>query len=240
MFAMKPEWRLKLRLFAAKLMIKFGKLKHAEYSSAELKEIIDKYLPIGFKIDVPVGKGDLTLLEAQISMPKNCNVINIEILGSIIIGPVGSPIYRAHLIVKLEAHPIYEPATNTVSVDKVLVADMQLVNDEYAIIEDSRDLLSLLFPRPLQNLLSGTVKSAFGLMTGGVSDVASNYLKLYLSGSKQRVFDYHRPQIETLVNDFAKTDALRYELDPANFEEQLFCLYGKEVAVEDGLLRFKF
>ncbi|MFT6414511.1 MAG: hypothetical protein ACJASI_002646, partial [Glaciecola sp.] len=84
---MKPEWRLKLRLFTARILIKFGRLTHADYSCAELKEVVNKQLPETFKVDVPISKGELTLLQAEISMPKNQKAIHIELLGSIIIGP---------------------------------------------------------------------------------------------------------------------------------------------------------
>lgn len=237
---MKPDWRLKLRLFSARLLIKLGKLTHADYSSAELKAAVDKHLPETFQIEVPVSKGELCLLEAQISMPKKEALIDVHLLGSLLIGPPAKPIYRAHITIHLQAFPIYESENNTVKLDKLLVSNVQLVNDEYSIVEDSKELLGLLFPVPFQNLLTGTVKSAIGLLTGGGSDLAVDYMKLYLSGSKQRILDYHRPQIEALVSDFAQSEDLQYRLDPKEFEEHLFCLYGKEVLVEDGKLRFKF
>jgi len=237
---MKPKWRLKLRLFTAKILIKIGKLTHADYTSAELKQILDKHLPETFRIDVPKSKGELTLLQADISMDKKQNLINVQIFSSIVIGRFRNPIYRAHLTVKLAAYPTYEVATATVKLEKILVTNVQLVNDEYSIIEDSLELLDIFFPKNLQNLFTGTVKSAFGLMTAGGSDAAANYMKLYLSGSKQRILDYHRPQIEALVSDFARKEYLQYQLNTSVFEEHLFSLYGKKVIVEDGKLRFKF
>jgi hypothetical protein len=240
MYPMKLDWRLKLRLLTARILIRLGKLRHADYSAAELKEIVDKQLPETFDIDVPRSKGKLTLLQADISMRQNRGAINVELLGSILIGALGNPIYRAHLVIALDAYPIYDKATHTVKLDKLLVSDVQLVNDQYSIIEDSRELLSLFFPKPLQNLLSGSVKSAVGLITAGGSDTAASYMKLYLSGSKQRILDYHRPQIEALVSEFAQSEDMQYQLGTCDFEEHLFCLYGKTVLVEDGQLRFKF
>jgi hypothetical protein len=237
---MNPDWRLKLRLFIARILIKIGRLTHADYSAAELKNIVDNHLPETFDIDVPRGKGELTLMQADLSMPMNQNFINVELLGSMLIGSSANPIYRAHLIVVLNAYPIYDVPSKTVKLNKLLVSDVRLINDKYAIIEDSRDLLSLFLPKPLQSLVGDTVKSAFGIMTGGGSELASNYMKLYLSGSKQRILDYHRPQIETLVADFAKKEYLQYTLNHEVFEEHLFCLHGKNVLVENGMLRFKF
>jgi hypothetical protein len=237
---MKPEWRLKLRLITARILIKIGRLTHADYTAEELNELIAPHLPEKFNIDVPNAKGELTLLKAEVSMPYNEDYIKVQVLSSLLIGSLGNPIYRAHLIIQLKAYPTYDVATNTVKLDRLLVDDVRLVNDEYSILKDSRELLGLFFPKQLQNLFTGTFKSAFGLLTGGGSDAATNYVKLYLSGSKQRILDYHRPQIEAKVAEFASSEELQYQLDTNDFEEHLFTLYGKEVVVEQGQLRFKF
>lgn len=237
---MKPDWRLQLRLLSARILIKLGKLSHADYTPAQLTEAINLHLPETFKVDVPISKGELTLLKAKVSMPSQHKAINVDLLGSIIIGPVGTPIYRAHVSLKLDVYPIFDIASKTVKVDKMIARDVQLVNDQYAIVQDSRELLSLLLPKPLQSLLSDSVKSAIGFMTAGGSDLAANYMKLYLSGSKQRILDYHKPQIEALVHEFAQRDDLKYRIGSDTFEELVFQHYGKAVVVEDGHLRFKF
>jgi len=237
---LKPQWRLKLRLFSAKILIKMGKLRHASYSKAELKAIVDAYLPETFEIEVPQNKGELTLLKAELNLPRNKNVINLQLFSKLHIGAQSKPLYRAHIIIRLEVHPIYDAKSYTLRIDKMRLNDVQLVNDEYSLIEDSRDLLGIVFPKPLQGLLSETVMSAVGFITAGASDAAANYMKLYLSGSKQRILDYHKPQIETLVNAFAERDEAKYQLDTSNFEMYLFSVLGKKVVVEEGELRFKF
>lgn len=234
------QWRTKLRLIMARLLIKLGNLTHADYTAKELEEAAATLLPETFPIDVPVSKGELTLLSADITMPMDQTLMLVDVFGSVIIGPLGRPIYRAHVIVQLELSPIYDASTFCVKIDTMRVKDIKLVNDEYSIIETSRDLLGLVFPRPLQNLFTGTVKSAVGILTGGGSDLAANYMSLYLSGSKQKILDYHRPQIESLVNEMCKDEEMVYRLEETEFEEHLFRLYGKEVVVEQGKLRFKF
>jgi hypothetical protein len=144
------------------------------------------------------------------------------------------------VVVKLDAVPAYNIETKTVNIAKITVKDVVLVEDEYSIIESSRDLLGIIVPRPLQNLVTGTVKSAVGLLTAGTSDIASEYAKLYLSGSKQKILDYHRPQIESLVNELGQDKDFCYQLNDDDFEEHLFSLYGRQVLVEEGRLRFKF
>jgi hypothetical protein len=84
------------------------------------------------------------------------------------------------------------------------------------------------------------MKTAFSIMTGTTTSEANSYLQMYLSGSKQKVLDYHKPQIEKLIVDLAAGDDMQYSLDINDFEEGLFIQYGKEVIVEEGNLRFKF
>jgi len=236
----KPEWHLKARLLISRLLIKFGKLRHIDYTATELSDMANQYVPKTFSLESPIGNGELTLLEVQVKMPYQHNVLKVELLSSIIIGALTRPIYRAHVMIVMQAHPRYDTETNTVMISELNVKDVKLVNDEYMLIEDSRDILSLVFPKQLQNLVSGTVKTALGIMTGGGSDKVKDYLNLYLKGSKQSILAYHRPEIEGLVEQYAHQDKLQYQLKNAPFEEYLFCLYGKAVVVEDGVLRFKF
>lgn len=77
-------------------------------------------------------------------------------------------------------------------------------------------------------------------MTAGSSDLASDYLHIYLSGSKQKVLDYHKPQITQLIEEIKQDPELSYEMDEADWQEKLFREYGKQVIVEEGCVRFKF
>lgn len=78
------------------------------------------------------------------------------------------------------------------------------------------------------------------MVTAGMSDEAMAYLQLYLSGSKQRVLDYHKPQLEALITTLAEENYLEYPLDKSDWQELLFFYYGKTVAIEEQELRFKF
>lgn len=237
---MQRNWRLKCKLLFARLLIKLGKLTHADYSAKELAEFLRPHLPAEFAIDVPAGNGQLTLLEAEVKMRFRSTTVTVQLLGSLLIESMGNPIYRAHVVIVLEATPFYDTQNNVVKLSELLMDEVRLINDEYAILKDTQHILSAFVPRPFQNLVTGTMKSALGLITGGGSDAASNYLRLYLSGSKQRILDYHQPQLTKLVADLIHDEDFQYELDQSDWEEHLFSLYGKEVVVEDGQLRFKF
>lgn len=237
---MHNNWRIKCKLLVAKLLIKFGKLTHADYTADEISELISPYLPSTFKIEVPAGNGELTLLEAEVNIGYHNSTVSVQLLGSLVVESMGNPIYRAHLVINLEATPFYDVESKVVKLSQLNMVDVRLINDEYALLKDTQHLLSLFVPRPFQSLVTGTVKSALGIITGGGSDAASNYLKLYLTGSKQKILEYHRPQLSSLVADLIHDEDFQYELDTSDWEEYLFTLYGKEVVVEQGQLRFKF
>lgn len=237
---MQRNWRLKCKLLFARLLIKLGKLTHADYTPKELQAFISPHLPADFGIDVPAGNGKLELLEAEVKIGYQSTTVSVQLLGSLIIESMGNPIYRAHVVITLEATPFYDAESKIVKLSELLMDDVRLINDEYAILKDTQHILSNFVPRPFQNLVTGTMKSAIGLITGGGSEAASNYLKLYLSGSKQRILDYHKPQLVDLVADLVHDEDFQYELDQSDWEEHLFALYGKEVVVEEGQLRFKF
>lgn len=237
---MHNNWRLKCKLLMAKLLIKFGKLTHADYTAAEISELISPHLPSTFAIEVPAGNGELTLLEAEVSIGYKNSTVSVQLLGSLLVESMGNPIYRAHVVINLEATPFYDTETKVVKLSQLDMENVRLINDEYAILKDTQHILSAFVPRPFQNLLTGTVKSALGLITGGGSDAAANYLKLYLTGSKQKILEYHKPQLSSLVAELVHDEDLQYPLDTSDWEEYLFSLYGKEVVVEEGQLRFKF
>lgn len=234
------DWRTRLRIWTAKWLIRWGKLTHSDYTVDELNDLLAPHLPLNFDVDVPTGSGTLTLLEGQLSLPTDANRVDVQLLCAFDVNGKNSPLYRAHLIVTLQAIPDYDPETACVRICQLDVGEVRLVNDEYAFLNDSKDILNRLVPKPMQNLFMGTVLSTVGFMTAGGSDTLLNYLRLYLSGSKQRVLDYHRPQLTDLIQNLTRTDMLSYEMDDQDWQEYLFRRHGRQVLVEDGVLRFRF
>ena len=233
-------WRVKLRILLARLLIILRRLKHSDYTAEELSALFKPHLPQIIPVEVPYGNGKLTLQKAEVSMPFTQNKIQVQLFGSFLVESLANPIYRAHVIVLIEGVPHYDVINKTVRVKQVKITDVHLVNDEYALINDTQEIIANLVPRPMQNLLAGTMKSAMGLLTAGVSNAALSYLKLYLSGSKQKILDYHKPQLTKLVQDMTNDEDFCYELDMQDWQEMLFAKYGKTVNVEYGVLRFKF
>jgi hypothetical protein len=228
------------RLLLAKCLIRFKRLKHVDYSVEDISQLIEPHLPTSFPISVPKGDGRFSLSKAKITMPINTNYIQAEVLGSIEVTYLGNPIYRAHVVLVVQAKPKYDDTTKNVLLTDIRITDIHMLNDEYSILKDTSSLINLFVPSPVLSMVTGTMKTAFNIMTGTTASEANSYLQVYLSGSKQKVLDYHKPQIENIIVELAASEDIQYSLDKNDFEEGLFIQYGKQVVVEEGHLRFKF
>ncbi|MCC2616220.1 hypothetical protein LJ739_08210 [Aestuariibacter halophilus] len=237
---MPDSWPLWLKRILAKWFIRRGKLAHVDYTADEITALIKPHFPAHFNFAVPSGTGQLTLMDCDIAMHTGDQHIDVQMFAAVDIRVMNTDVYRAHIIAHLRAKPHYISDQHSVALHSLDVADIRLVNDSYSLVRDTTDLLSQFVPKPLQNLVGGTVKTALGLLTGGGSDTLLRYLELYLSGSKQRILDYHRPQLERLIDDVMQDNTLSYALDPEDWEERLFIEHGESVVVEDGVLRFRF
>ena len=141
---------------------------------------------------------------------------------------------------QISALPRYLEQTQTLTLVDIKVDDLHLVNDEYSLLKDTQFLIDKLLPVPVTGLLGAPIKQALNVLSAGTSDQALNYLKLYVGGSKQRILEYHQPQIEkALLEAVAKFD-LDYQMQATQWREHLFAKLGKTVAVEESELRFLF
>jgi hypothetical protein len=224
----------------AKCLIRFKRLTHVDYSVDEISELIQPHLPVSFPVEVPKGNGSFSLSKVDISMPHNQSVIQAQVLGALEVTYVANPIYRAHIALVVTAKPEYNQQSKNISLTELSIANIHLLNDEYSILKDTSSLINLFVPNPVLSMVTGTMKTAFSLMTGTTTSEANNYLQLYLGGSKQKILDYHKPQLERIIVELAASDDMQYSLDANDFEEGLFIQYGKTVEVEAGSLRFKF
>lgn len=211
-----------------------------DYSVDDISQLIQPHQPLTLPISVPKGEGHFTLSKVKISMPLNGDYIQAEVLGNIEITYLANPIYRAHVVLVVQAKPYYEQTTRNVLLTDLRITDINMLNDEYSILKDTSSLINQLVPSPVLSMVTGTMKTAFNIMTGTTAAEANSYMQMYLSGSKQKVLDYHKPQIENIIVELAASDDMQYSLDINDFEESLFIQYGKQVVVEEGYLRFKF
>jgi hypothetical protein len=229
-----------LKLWIARIWVWCKQLRYQPYTVGEVNELLDMNLPQAFFLEVPVGKGELVLLRAEASIPQSQTWLHIHLLCSLQVTYLSNPIYRAHVSVHCKLKPAYDSVHKTIYISDVLIGDIQLVQDEYALLKDTRTILDKLFPSAVTSLMGNRVKDALGMMTMGVSHLANDYLRLYLNDSKQNVLDYHKPQLQALLEDFARGEDAQYPLNPEEWEEQLFIEMGKSVSVEEGEVKFWF
>lgn len=234
------SWREKIKLWIARWMVKWGKLTHDAFTLQELNELLLPYFPYRHMLEVPFGHGRISLERAELNLNEAANRIEVQVFSDLTILAMGNPIYRAHLVVLITARPDYRPGSGKVKASQVQVADIYLVNDQYSLIVDGTTLLDKFMPIPVSPMLRGPVKSMLSLATAGISDEALSYLQLYLGGSKQRILDYHKPQLEALIARLAADNLFEYQLDESDFRELLFARLGKQVVIEQKELRFKF
>ena len=232
-------WQEKLRKSFVRLMIRLKRIKHVVYTEAELNDLLKDQFPISFDVDIPASDGKFSITGGTLRMPSNAEHFSIELKGQLNIESMGTPLYRAHLLIYLLAVPGYNKETKVVYIENVTVKSIQLVKDEYGLINDGRALLKTLVPSPVSMMMSGTLKT-MNLFSGNNLSDFTQYLKLYISGNKQRVLDYHTPDIEERVKGYAMSDDLTYVMDPNEWDQALFIELGERVVIKDGELRFVF
>ncbi|TDF38409.1 DUF1439 domain-containing protein [Alteromonadaceae bacterium M269] len=236
---MSQDWREKLQILFAKLMIRFKRLKHVVYTEAELNDLLRQQFPIQFPVNIPASNGEFSITGGSLRMPYDVEHFKIELKGQLKVDSMGTPLYRAHLYIHLLAIPAYNKETKVVSIDSINIKEIVLIKDEYGLINDGQSILKQLIPSPVTAMMGGTLK-AMNLLSGNNMSDLTQYLKLYISGNKQRVLDYHTPEIEQRVREYASSQDLTYEMDPSEWDQALFIELGEKVAIKNGELRFIF
>jgi len=234
------SWKHRLNRWFARLMIRFKLVRQVRYSQGELNDMLAANFPHSMQLSLPGSKGLLSLLNAELSMPMAQDKLHIQLYCSFTVSVAGQDIYRAHLVVAGTVTPYYIETEKAIRLKEMQLADIRLVNDDYAFIGSTTELATLFMPRSFKYLLASTVHITLALLKGVVPNELLNYLNLYSSGSKQRVLDYHQAEIQRLLLKEVEQEDWCYLLDESDFEEQLFAELGQEVMVEDGFLAFKF
>jgi hypothetical protein len=230
----------RLKVAVAMLLVKLNKLQYDQFTEAELNQLITPYFPQEMSLPVPVGKGNLKLMRGDLSMPVSSNRLQLQLLCGIDIRVLANPIYRAHLMVIVSADPLYIEKDNLLTLANIRVDEVALVDDEYSLLNDTSKLIDSLSPIQIGGLLTSPMRSALNVLTAGTSNTALQYLEMYIGGSKQRVLDFHRHEIEEHVINAVSDADINIELDPSDWRQNLFSRLGKTVFVKDRELRFHF
>jgi len=228
----------KCKVFFAQWLVKLGRLTHDDFTKSELHNLIKNSFPYVFTFEIPVGTGTVTVLEGNLILDDERNRIGLQCLAALNIEIAATTIYRAHVVFTLSATPYYDKNMSTLYLVDLKTDNVTLVNDDYALIKDTQFLLTRFFPKNVNNLLGRPLKTAFSLFSAGTSDIAADYLQLYLSGSKQKVLDYHTPQIDSAIKKQITQETLSHTMRNDHWREVLFAKLGQNVRVEENVLRF--
>lgn len=237
------KWNIdkeKLRERVAKWLIKFRRIKSVSMTMTEINEMIAENLPETVEVPVPGCKGELVIYRAVINVPGGSDHFAITLYCSLHIESMANPIYRANVNISGIAWPAYDREGRRIFLDNIKVQSIRLVQDEYSILQDTKQIMSMFLPGPFRSVIGATVNSTLNVLSAGVYKEARNYLSLYMFGNKQKVLDYHKPELERVVKQLNDDGDLCYELDLTDFDERLFAELGKDVQIRDGELQFVF
>ncbi len=234
------NWQDKWRVAAGWVLVKLGKLTHDDFTPEELNALVAPHFPQHFPIRPPIGEGAVTLERGQVSLNESANRISVQALASLEVSAFSAKLYRAHIMLHASCTPRFNSESATLHLEDVRFDGTRLINDDYALIKDTRFLIEKLLPGGVSNLLGRSVISGLSVLSGGISSQALDYLKLYLNGSMQRVLDYHQPQIESLMRETLAHTELHHRMRHDQWREYLFARLGQHVGIEDNRLRFYF
>ena len=238
------SWREKWKVAVCGLMIKTGRLTYDDYTTQELQALLTPLFPRSFPFDVPGGKARLTITEAQVHCQEESNRLALQCFAELNITVLDTPLYRAHVIVVISGTPVYDIQNHVISIEDLKSDAIQLVNDNYALLNDTRSLIRQIVPglqlgKSLTEFISAPLLNIASIATTGKTDRLLSYLRLYLDHNKQRILDYHKPEIDAVLQRHAETQDLSYALG-GHWREDVFQRWGKQVFVVNGGLRFSF
>lgn len=230
----------KLRFLMAKLLIRTGRLKQVKYDADYLKPLIADVLPHRETFEVPGGIAALTVMSVDIAIGKdNAAGLELKLLCAMEITSLDRQLYRAHINANIKALPFYHQASKSIRISEGSVAKLSLIDDEYLMINTPKDLLKSLTPNIFKSLLGATIDTAMAVMSE-LTPPVKEYLDVFTQLNKQKVLDFHRPQIQSLITELIEQGDICYQLAPDDFEERLFALFGQQLDIENNHLVFKF
>ena len=234
----------KLRFFVAKLLIRTGRIRQVKYDADYLNPLIESALAHLESFEVPGGMANLTVLSADMTIGENNNAgVNLDLLCSLEITSLDNQLYRAHLKADIKALPFYHQSSKSIRISQADVVSLALIDDEYLMINTPKDIIKSFTPNVFKGLVDITLNTAIDTakaVVGGLTPPIKEYLDVFTHLNKQKVLDFHRPQIQQLLTEVIERGDLSYQLEPDDFEEQLFALFGKQMDIESNHLVFKF
>jgi len=237
--------KTRLQQFITRLLVRFKQVKRAPVDIEEINLLVNEPLPEVFELATPGGEGELSILGVTISIEacsenpeKEC--LHAEILCNFSVKVKQSIIYNTHLMLMLETQPNYCVESKTIGIIEPKITELQLISDKYSLIKDTSSLMGGLIPKSLKPILDVTLFSTKAILNTKTVSNVTKYLSIYTAGSKQKVIDYHRADIENRIIQLTQNNAMSYQMNDTVFEEKLFADFGVEIVIDDGKLFFVF
>jgi hypothetical protein len=231
----------KVQDWAARTLIRSKRLKEIRYNATQLNEMIGQSLPHTETFEVPGGQAELIVMTAQVSVGNNNNEgLTVKLLCSLDISSLDRQLYRAHLDVDLKALPFYYKEKKSIRFKEISMTSLTLVNDEYLLIRSTNDVIKSLTPNILKGIVNVTIGSAIGVMSEVATPAVKEYLAVFTEANKQKVLDFHRPQVEKMLSGLFSNGDIEYQLQESDFEEKIFADLGQQIDVDAHNLVFKF
>lgn len=232
--------KTKLHQWLARWMIKLRRIKSVTMEADELNHLLSQNLPETFAFPVPGAKGELLIQRAKVAMPQLADHFIINLFCALHVDSMANPIYRAHVDIEGVAWPAYDKDKKLIFLKDIQVNKITLVQDEYSVLKDTRQLIAALVPHPIRSVFGATMKTTLNILSSGTYTDAREYLSLYMLGNKQKILDFHKPELEKVVARLNDDSELQYQLNEQDFEERLFAEMGQDVQIKRGQLHFIF
>ena len=228
----------KCRVAIAWLLVKFGRLHYDDFSKEELNSVIEDYFPQLLEIDIPIGNATLNCKQGSVKLIKGTHRVSLVIPQEFKIEVLANPIYRAHVITHISAKPYFDKRQSSIRFTEVSLDNIEWVNDEYSLVQDTSALLQQLSVVSLTNTLTSPFKRLLSTVTGGLPQSSLNYLQSFTQDNKQRILTNHKPALEKAILAKLETQTLSVELDDTIWRHYLFSRIGTRITVEENQLRF--
>jgi len=230
----------KFHYFIAKVLVRLKLITRVPMEFSDVNQMVSPQLPVTFDIPVSGGKGELTLLEVELSAGEKEGTILVQIITNFSVSMSNKQIYNSHLQLKLLITPDFNKLESTLSATDIKMLSMELISDRYSMIKDTPKTLAAFLPEPFKTMFVTTMVTTGMVMDSFGKSELFRYLSLYLTGNMQRVLDFHHNDIEKKIINYAKSESFSYQLDESDFEEQLFAELGEQLTVENKQLMFIF
>jgi len=234
------DWQIRGKKWLVETAIRCKWFKSSSYTAGELNQLLFRDLPQAINLPMPKGQAELLLLQGRLAMPKAQSQLHLHFLTSFTVDVLGNRIYQAHLKIDISTTPYYSGQDKTLYMRDIKLDKIELISDEYALIKDTSSLIGTLMPNPVKGIISATLGTTLDLLSDTLLGDLRQYLSLYIAGNKQKIIDYHKPDMEQALMDYARDGKLEHKMNEDDFEEGLFARWGKQVRVENGELNFIF